>query len=101
MSTVEERGNHRWAINIIRTGYSSEEAALDILADVEAWFRQSLPHYRSSWSVKSKAQSIRSYLKATSVLIEEFFADCKDQGIEIPRSGIVAKSRIERIIDGR
>ena len=95
------RGDKRFAINIMRAGHSPENAALDMLADIETWFRQALPHYRMSWSLKAKAQGIRAYSKATYALIEEFFADCKDQGVDIPRSALTAKSDIERAIDGR
>ncbi len=96
-----ERGDKRFVINIMRASHYPEEAALDMLSDVETWFRRALPHYRMSWSLKAKAQGIREYSKATYALIEEFFADCKDQGIEIPRSGLIAKSRIEHTIEGR
>ena len=100
MNTAD-RGNSRWAINIMRTGALSEEAALDMLSDIETWFRKALPHYRNSWSLKAKAQGIREYTKATYALVEEFFNDCRDQGIDIPRSALRAKSSIEYIIEGR
>ncbi|KKN42152.1 hypothetical protein LCGC14_0716210 [marine sediment metagenome] len=96
-----DRGNERWAINIMRANRLPERAALDMLADIETWFRRALPHYRNSWSLKAKAQGIRAYTKATYALIEEFFVDCKEQNMEIPRSALTAKSDIEHIIEGR
>ena len=96
-----ERGDKRFSINIMRASHYPEEAALDMLSDIETWFRRALPHYRMSWSLKAKAQGIREYSKATYALVEEFFNDCEDQGIKIPRSGLIAKSRIEHAIEGR
>lgn len=96
-----DRGNQRFAINMMRVSHNPDQAALDMLADIETWFRKALPHYKNSWSLKAKAQGIRGYTKAVYALIEEFFVDCEDQGIKIPRSGLVAKSHIERTIEGR
>ncbi|KKN68681.1 hypothetical protein LCGC14_0448720 [marine sediment metagenome] len=96
-----ERGNQRFVINMMRASYNPDQAALDMLADIETWFRKALPHYKNSWSLKAKAQGIRGYTKAVYALVEEFFADCEDQGITIPRSGLIAKSDIERAIEGR
>jgi len=96
-----DRGDKRFVINIMRASRYPEEAALDMLADIETWFRRALPHYRNSWSLKAKAQGIREYTKAVYALTEEFFADCEDQGVKIPRSALTAKSDIEYIIEGR
>lgn len=101
MTTVAKRGNHRWPINIVRSSREPEEAMLDMLGDIEAWLRRALPHYRSSMRARIKANGIREYTKAVSVLIEEFFADCRDQHIEIPRSALTSQSTIERLIEGR
>ncbi len=96
-----KRGNQRFAINMMRASHNPDQAALDMLADIETWFRMALPHYKNSWSLKAKAQGIRGYAKAMYILIEEFFVDCEDQSIQIPRSGLIAKSTIERTIEGR
>jgi hypothetical protein len=86
---------------MMRASHNPDQAALDMLADIETWFRMALPHYKNTWSLKAKAQGIRGYAKAMYILIEEFFVDCEDQGIKIPRSGLIAKSTIERTIEGR
>jgi len=96
-----ERGDKRFVINIMRASRHPEDAALDMLADIETWFRRALPHYRNSWSLKAKAQGIREYTKAVYALTEEFFTDCEEQGIKIPRSALIAKSDIEHTIEGR
>ena len=96
-----DRGDKRFVINIMRSSRYPEDAALDMLSDIETWFRRALPYYRNSWSLKAKAQGIREYTKATYVLIEEFFVDCKDQGIKIHRSGLTTASDIEHEIEGR
>lgn len=100
MEKITERGNRRFTINLVRGGRTPESAMLDMLSDIESWFRIASPIYRESWSIKVKAQGIREYIKAVYVLTEQFFRDCEEQDIKIPRSAKVAKSDIERVIEG-
>ena len=71
--TIMQRGNKRWILNIIKASRTPEDAMLNVLSDVEAWLRYSLPHYRSSWNLKMKSRGTREYLRAAYILIEEFF----------------------------
>ncbi len=100
MEKIAERGNRRFTINIIRAGRTSETAALDMIADLEAWLRRAYPLYKHSWSTKAKAQGVREYLKAVYVLTQEFFQECRDQNIDIPNSALASKSDVERVIEG-
>ena len=100
MEKIAERGNRRFAVNIVRTGRTPETASLDMIADLEAWLRKAYPLYKHSWSTKTKAQGVREYLKAVYILLEEFFQECRDQNIDIPNSALVLKSDIERAIEG-
>lgn len=94
------RGTKRFAVNLVRMHREPEEAILDILADANEWLRHSLPIYKQSWSVKAKAHAAREYMRAAYLLIEEFFADCREQQINIPRSARTSKSVVERYIEG-
>lgn len=94
------RGDRRFVVNIMRSSRDPEQAALDMLSDIEAWLRKSLPHYRHSMRVKTKAQGIREYTKACYTLIEEFFKDLDDQQIVIPPSARVERSSIEKYLTG-
>lgn len=99
---IREQGDKRWVINLVKASRNSEGTMLDILSDVEAWLRHSLPHYRSSWRVKTKAGSVREYLRATYILLEEFFAELETEGIKIPRSGMKGGrvTTVEQLIEG-
>lgn len=100
MEKITDRGDRRFALNIIRAGRTPEIAALDMIADLEAWLRRAYPLYKHSWSTKAKAQGVREYLKAVYILTQEFFQECRDQNIDIPNSALVFKSNIERVIEG-